>query len=395
MKRIALVCPRYGTEVTGSDARYVRQLAEQLIKRYEVEVLTTKALDDKTWRNWYARDNEYVKGVRIRRFNTEHEKASNIDSYAKTYIEECQNDKRSMGVEKIWIEKYGPFAPNCIRYIIQHRQDFDAIIFIGYMNYLTVAGMPEAADKAILIPLIKEESPYFEFITFQQMFRMPRGFVFITDEERMLVRRVFRTQGIPCEVIGTGADIPDFVDETAFYHKYNIRNRYIIYCGRIDEEKQCPELVHYFLEYKKRNLHESIKLLLMGEVCCSLPESSDIILTGFVSEKDKFSGISGSEILVIPSKQESIPEVLISAMAMGVPVLVNGSCETLREHCRQSNAGLYYEDFYEFEGTLNRMLESPKLCSAMSKNAFIYAQQNYKWETVIDRFIQLINKAVD
>jgi glycosyltransferase involved in cell wall biosynthesis len=395
MKRIALVCPRYGVEVTGSDARYARQLAEQLVKRYEVEVLTTKALDDKTWRNWYARDNEYVKGVNVRRFRTEHEKAGNLESYTRTYLEECSNDKRSVGVEKIWIEKYGPFAPDCIRYIIRHRNEYDVIIFVGFMNYLTVAGMPEAVGKAVLVPLIKEETPYFQFIMFQQMFTMPNGLVFLTDEERMLVRKKFRTQGIPCEVIGTGINIPDNVDEAAFCHKYHIRDRYLVYSGRIDEDKDCPSMIHYFLEYKRRNPENHLKLVLIGEVCCHIPKNNNIITTGYVSETDKFSGISGAQVLIVPSKQENLPESLISAMAMGVPVLVNGACDTLREHCKQSNAGLYYENFFEFEGALNRMLDYERLYEAMSANAFNYVRNNYEWDAIIEKFIRLMDKAVD
>ena len=395
MKRIALVCTRYGTEVTDSSARYARQLAEQLVRRYEVEVLTTKALDDKTWRNWYARDKENLRGVNVRRFRTEKERAGNLEAYTNTYMEECQSGKKSIGVEKIWIEKAGPYEPDCIRYIIRSRNKYDVIIFIGFMNYLTVAGMPEAAGKAVLVPLIKEDSPYFQFLTFQKMFTMPRGFIFLTDEERMLVRRRFRTQGIPCEVMGTGTNIPDNVDESSFYHKYQIRERYIVYSGRIDEEKNCPELVNYFLEYKKRNPGKRLKLVLMGEICCNIPKSEDIITTGYVSEQDKYSGIAGAELLCIPSSHENYPEALLSAMAMGVPVLVNGRCSTLREHCVRSNAGLYYENFFEFEGILDRVLSDSRLYEAMSRNAFRNIKENYEWDAIIERFIQLINKAVE
>lgn len=395
MKRIALVCTRYGTEVTDASARYARQLAEQLVRRFEVDVLTTKALDDKTWRNWYARDNENVRGVNVRRFRTEKERAGNLDVYADTYMEECLKGKKSIGVEKIWIEKTGPYAPDCIRYIIRNRNKYDVIIFVGFMNYLTVAGMPEAAGKSVLMPLIKEDSPYFEFQTFQQMFTMPSGYIFLTDEERMLVRKRFRTQGIPCEVMGTGTNIPDNIDEAAFFHKYHIHERYIAYSGRIDDEKNCPELVHYFMEYKKKRPKSRLKLVLMGEVCCNIPKFKDIITTGFVPEQDKYSGIAGSEILCCPASNENYPESLLSAMAMGVPVVVNGRCSTLREHCIKSNAGLYYENFFEFERVLDIILSNSRIYEEMAGNGIKYIKENYEWNAVIERFIQLIQKAVE
>ena len=56
MKRIALVHPRYGLEISGGSETYARKIAEHLANRYEVEVLTTKAVDSATWKDWYVRD---------------------------------------------------------------------------------------------------------------------------------------------------------------------------------------------------------------------------------------------------------------------------------------------------------------------------------------------------
>lgn len=107
MKRIAIISPRYGIEANDGPARYARRLAEALAMQYEVDILTTKAIDSNTWRNWYARDVETLHGVTIRRFPVEQEKASNFDAYTESYLQECADDKRSVGVEKIWFEKIG------------------------------------------------------------------------------------------------------------------------------------------------------------------------------------------------------------------------------------------------------------------------------------------------
>lgn len=62
MKRIAFVNQRYGLEVNGGSEYYTRLMAERLAKYYEVDVLTTKAVDYTTWKDWYVRDVETING---------------------------------------------------------------------------------------------------------------------------------------------------------------------------------------------------------------------------------------------------------------------------------------------------------------------------------------------
>lgn len=59
-----------------------------------------------------------------------------------------------------------------------------------------------------------------------------------------------------------------------------------------------------FKEYKKRNKN-NLKLVLMGKAVCEIPKHPDIISLGFVTDEDKFDGISGAKALILPSKFES------------------------------------------------------------------------------------------
>ena len=68
MKKLALVVQRYGLEVNGGAELLMRQMAEHLNGKYDVEVLTTKAVDYLTWKDEYEKNNEVINGVLVRRF---------------------------------------------------------------------------------------------------------------------------------------------------------------------------------------------------------------------------------------------------------------------------------------------------------------------------------------
>ena len=66
MKKIAFINQRYGLEVNGGSEYYTRLMAEHLRGVYEIEILTTKAVDHVTWANYYKCDEEEINGIKVR-----------------------------------------------------------------------------------------------------------------------------------------------------------------------------------------------------------------------------------------------------------------------------------------------------------------------------------------
>ena len=390
MKKIALVNQRYGLEVNGGSEYYTRLIAERLANHFEVDVITTKALDYTTWANYYKNDVEKINGVNVLRFPVKSLRADDFNDYNGRYLEYIRTNGTDLKREDVWFEKQGPLCPDAIDYIRKNKDKYDVFIFVTYLYYLTVKGLPEVAEKAVLIPTAHEE-PFIHFKTFETIFNLPKAFVFLTDEEKSLVQNLFSCKNIMCDVMGTGVEIPSVPDAAAFREKYNINDEYIIYVGRIDEGKDCPMLFKYFLEYKKRHSESKLKLILMGKQVCDIPKSNDIISLGFVSEEDKFNGICAAKCLVLPSKFESLSISVLEAMSLSVPVIVNGVCQVLKGHCTKSNGGLYYMNYFEFEEIIDYIFSHNTEYLQMRLNARKYITDNYEWDAIMKKFENLIS----
>ena len=73
-RKICYVVQRYGMEVNGGAELLCRQMAELMVPMYDVEVLTSKAIDYMSWKDEYDQDIEDINGVTVRRFSVEKER---------------------------------------------------------------------------------------------------------------------------------------------------------------------------------------------------------------------------------------------------------------------------------------------------------------------------------
>ena len=392
-KKIAIINQRYGLEVNGGSELYSRQIAEKLIAKYDVEVLTSCAVEYVKWSNYYKEGVEQINGVTVRRFKTLHEREPKVFSALDSMM--LSNPHIEEEISEQWIEHMGPYCPELVEYVDKHQDEYEAIIVVTYLYYTAVKSIVRIKNKAVFIPTAHQE-PFIHFDMYKKVFGAADAYVFLTDEEKDLVHSIFHNEDVPYEVMGVGVEVPEVVDSERFKKKYNLDN-YLIYVGRIDEGKDCPRLFKYFLEYKRR-VKSDLKLVLMGKAVCDIPKSPDIISLGFVSEEDKFDGIKGAKALILPSKFESLSISVLEAMTLSVPVIVNGICDVLKGHCVKSNGGLYYKNYFEFEGCINYMMEHPEEYAIMCKNARKYVEDYFQWDDIMKKFdsiIERVGKASD
>lgn len=355
-----------------------------MLPLYDIEVLTTKAVDYMTWRDEYTESYETVNGVGVRRFSVAHPRVQEkFDAINGKFMQGVMGRSE----EAKWLEEQGPYVPDLIQYIWEHKEDYAVFVFFTYLYYTTVMGVRQAKEKAIVISHAHDE-PFLRMKQFDHVFLDPQAFFFNTDEERALIRKRYQNYDIPCKLGGVGVEIPADVSGERFRRKYHLDN-YIIYVGRIDEGKNCGELFEYFIRYKK--LHPgSLKLVLIGKAVIEVPKHEDIVSLGFVSDEDKFDGIAGSQFLVLPSVFESLSMVVLEAFSLGRPVLVNGKCEVLRGHCEKCGGGFYYRGFGAFESKMLQLLNFPELQAEMGEKGRGYVQTNFQWSIITKKFASLI-----
>ena len=393
MKKIAIVNQRYGLEVNGGSEYYTRLIAERLKQFYNVEVLTTTALNYDTWENHYLEGTTEINGVTVKRFKVR--KTRTRLGFGIANRLQMYSAKFGIKFDKLWVKEQGPYSPELIKYIEEHADEYEKIIFVTYLYYSTVIGIQNVLHKAILIPTAHDE-PYIYFEIYKKIFQKVSGIVYLTEEEKQFVHRTFHNASIPNVTAAIGIDIPEQVasvdEQKLFREKYQITGDYIIYAGRVDASKGCDQMLEFYQKYKEKH-GSDLQLVILGRSMLTIPENRDIHYLGFVSDEDKMTAIAGAKYLWLPSKFESLSIALLEGLAQGVPGIVNGNCEVLKGHAIRSQAAFYYHNWEEFELCMTKMCQmTDEKYHFMSENAIRYVNDNYCWERIEEKLKNIIER---
>lgn len=396
--KIAFINQRYGTEVAGGSESYTRVMAQKLSEYLKdtgsVEVLTSKALSYTTWEDHYEKDAEEIGGVTVRRFSVKHKRSRVLQRGAGILMRHFHMHFKWL--EELRLKARGPYVPGLVSYIREHKDEYDAFVFVTYLYYPAYFGAREVYEKAWFIPTAHDEEPIYMNL-YKELFTKVRGIVYLTGEEKAFAERIFNNQRVSNRVLGMGISVKEDADGERFRSRYGVEGDYLVFAGRIEKNKGCGELVDYFIRYKEdvygEGFHEKKKgltLVLMGKNSMELPKREDIRYVGFVSDGDKYDGMKGAKAVCLPSRYESFSISLLEGMAYGNPALVNGNCEVLEGHIKRSGGGFSYTCYEEFKEGLTKLLE-PDVNEETGKRAAAYVRKEYGWDQIIGRFCEMLN----
>ncbi|MFH1495457.1 MAG: glycosyltransferase family 1 protein [Pseudomonadota bacterium] len=169
----------------------------------------------------------------------------------------------------------------------------------------------------------------------------------------------------------------------------------VLYVGRIAAEKNLHLLMDAFRQMQI--VRPSMKLVMVGDG----PERAklqamhpDVIFAGMRMGEDLAEHYASADLFLFPSITETFGNVVLEAMASGLPVVAY-DCAAAREHIRHGENGLRaaFDDAHDFISKAQRLGANVDDARRMGLNARTTAEK-IDWNRVHDRFERLISDTV-
>lgn len=383
MSRVAIVVQRCHQDIVGGSETLAWHYAQLLSDAYEVDVLTTTAVDTSEWANTLPAGSETRDGVRILRFPVTIGRSrywvklharlvQEFGLVVPTKNQEVPHLDWSIALQEDLIRHQGPYSAPLLNYLNENWRDYRAVIFITYLYPTTYFGIQQLpAGRALFAPTLHDEMPAY-LPAYKYAARHARELVWLTAAEQRVGEKLWGS--LPGRVVAMAI-------ETEMREPAWSPVPYLLYSGRVDPNKGCVQLFDYFLTFKKTQ-PSPLRLIITGKDDIPIPKHDDIHFLGFVNEEEKFRLMSGAMLFVNPSPNESFSIVTLEAMAQSTPVLVNNASTVLADHIKDSGAGCVYNDYETFAHALTELSINEPLLTNMGQRGRDYVLNRYQPDIV-------------
>jgi glycosyltransferase involved in cell wall biosynthesis len=377
-RRVAFVVDRYAPTTFGGAPLYAFRLARRLAARFDTEILTTTAQDYMTWANAFPPGVEVHDGVTLRRFAIDVERdVPRFDRLSRRLV---RAPRPSLAAQERWMGEQGPMSLDLLRYLASERANYDAFVFVSYIYATTYFGLPLVADRALFVPLVHDEWPL-RFSMWNRIFALPRGYAYNTIEERDFTAKRFPRANVAGPVIGAGVKPPAAPDAGRFRERYGVDGPFALYLGRVDPSKGCDELLRAFAHLPAPRARA---LVLMGESYMDVPVGAGVHVTGPVDDETKWDALAACDVLVLPSRYESLSFVALEAWALGKPVLADARAHAVAGQIERSGGGLTYRGERGFARALAAL--DPATAVQLGARGRAFVDEHYRWPAIEARF---------
>ena len=393
MKKLGFVVPWYGDKIPGGAETELRGIAKHLhAAGVDLEIITTcvKEFASDWNENYHKPGITEEGGLTVRRFKLRKRDTAVFDSVNYKFITGAPVSEKEE--EDFMREMVN--STELYDYLEEHQDEYSLFVYIPYMFGTTYYGVLRVPHKSVLIPCLHEEA-YAHMKLFSDMFSKARGSIYLAQSEYELANRLYPMENVKQAVLGAGVDSDFDGNADRFREKTGIKDPFILYAGRKDEGKNIYLLIDYFREYRQRHQDSNLKLVLLGGGEVRIPDDikSEVIDLGFVERELKFDAYAAALCLCQPSVHESFSIVIMESWLCRRPVLVHGGCDVTKSFAVTSNSGLYFNDYYEFEGCVDYYIKNEDIASAMGKTGREVVLSNFTWDIIVERYTKFFREA--
>ena len=389
--KIGFVTPWFGMDIPGGAEAELRGLVLHLKETdLKFEVLTTcvKSFNSNWSENHHKEGVTVENGITVRRFKVDKRDEVSFDDINWKLM---RNMPITREEEDVYIREMVNSSA-LYQYMRDHEDEYGLFVFIPYMFGTTYYGVEVNPSKAVLIPCFHDES-YFYMNIYKELYSKVAGIIYHSTPEKELAEKTYDLQNVTQAVLGEGVDTNISGDARRFREKFKMEEPFLIYAGRKDAGKNVDLLLRYFSEYHKRRLSD-LKLVLIGGGKIDIPSdiSEKVCDLGFVDKQDKYDAYAAAELLCQPSHNESFSLVIMESWLCGRPVLVYDKCAVTKSFAMETNGGLYFKDYFEFEGAVDYILSHKNDAEIMGSNGKRYVENHFAWSHIIDIYINFYRK---
>jgi glycosyltransferase involved in cell wall biosynthesis len=118
--------------------------------------------------------------------------------------------------------------------------------------------------------------------------------------------------------------------------------------------------------------------------------NGEIIYCTNLSWEKTMTILKSSALLIVPSRMESIPQVIKEAFYLKIPVIatnVGGIPEIIEN--KKNGILIPPENPGKMIEAINDLLTNPLLINELTKNAFNFINENFTWDVLIDKYLEL------
>jgi len=295
---------------------------------------------------------------------------------------------------------------------IINKQDFDVVLVEG--NHFQVLQL----KKAVKVPVVLHM--HIDGLTTAtdngfNILSSCKGVIAISEYCKKRISEIDESQGDKVYVLKNNIRVDHFCSENRMDFRENFRARHgikpnqklFVYCGRLDAKKGVRELLEAFIALDNKDYF----LMIIGSSFfkgskkdsfiknlekMALPYKDRIIFTGYVSQEELPNYYAAADISVMPSKWEAAGNVIIEALACGLPVVAS-NVGGIPEYANQESCLLVElnEEFYKnLANAMQALASDDKLYYAKKEKARALSLE-YDIVNYYKNFCSIINNIME